>query len=550
MFDPESEAIHTSPAAQTPPPQADLSALMAELGLGMPPRADMPPCADNIPGFNYEAASVNNPDDDKDLEPFPRLPDEANEELERLARWQKEKEMQDNNKYHRTVTISPLPDTATIADIFPRLRGGVDSCYISQFEETRIAVVTFKLPEDAMTYVEFCAETPIWSLWTFQISRPGVPFTWERRAKVELYKSAPGMGSAWDRADIPLQPRTVVAAGSRCLVYKECKPHEVAGIYRALGLHISQHQRDQVEGMWLDGPVRNHTGNPVYGSLHIWYTSIATAQAAKMRWGPLEYEYDPCSDSPPTLMLYLDEIEGNQVNIFRHYEPFVNLIDVNQKTILDGVLQGIVDPVQAYWRCLAPVRQWPDEGASLASRLKWSLLNHGGVGGQQVNMSGSATPTQRTMVLPTQMADPFIDSRPMGTGFTPQQSSQGTTTYTLGGPSQNILLGYPPFTSNGAVLPGHLSPTQSYVARTQERQALGFPPYSDANYGALSHRNMQPSRAITKKVIHGSDDTGGGGVIVHNAGSTNTNTNNNYSNLGGPNNPQSGRQPHPGSYDS
>lgn len=80
---------------------------------------------------------------------------------------------------------------------------GVDSCYVSQFEGNRDAVVTFKLPADAITYAEFCAETPIWSLWTFQISRPSVPFTWDRRAEVKLFQSAPGMGSSWYRAEIP-----------------------------------------------------------------------------------------------------------------------------------------------------------------------------------------------------------------------------------------------------------------------------------------------------------------------------------------------------------
>lgn len=73
------------------------------------------------------------------------------------------------------------------------------------------------------------------------MSRPGVPFTWKRRAKVQLYKSAPGMGSVWKPGDIPTDPRHVVA-GPRCLVYKGCRPHEVATIYRALGLQKSQYR--------------------------------------------------------------------------------------------------------------------------------------------------------------------------------------------------------------------------------------------------------------------------------------------------------------------
>lgn len=542
----EFEPIHFSPRAGTPPGPADLSALLPRNGDGFP----IP--ADRIADDADEPATVVRSLAFEDQHPFAPAPDEGTEEAARLARWLLEKEKEEEMKYNRTVTISPLPDTATVADVLPRIRGGVDSCYVSQFEDTRVAVVTFKLPADAITYVEFCAETPIWSLWTFQISRPGVPFTWERRAKVQLFKSAPGIGSAWDRADIPTQHRIVVPAGSRCLVYKDCKPHEVAGIYRALGLHISQHQRDQVESMWLDGPVRDHRGIPICGNLHVWYTSIRAAQAAKLRWGPLEYEYDPCSDAPPKLMLHLDE--GNEVSIFRHHEPFVNMIEINQKTILSGVIQGIVDPAQAYWRCPAPARQLPDDGASLASRLQWSLQSHGGGGGQQVNI---ATPYQPAGVIPPaiQLTDPFIDSRAVATGAPPQQYGNRTT-YELGR-FDPIPIDCQPFAASRAVPPEHyLSPSQTYVARSQERQALGFPPYSGASQTDLLSR-LRPIQRPGPHATGTTDGSDGVGIGIiglditdGNAGSLTTNNTNKYSNLGGSHNPQSGRQPHPGSYDS
>ncbi|KAI7783804.1 calcium-binding mitochondrial carrier protein aralar1 [Diaporthe eres] len=88
---------------------------------------------------------------------------------------------------------------------------------------------------DAITYADFCKETPIWGLWTFQISRPGVPFRWGRRAKVQRYKAAPGMGSAWNREDIPTQPRDVVLPGSRCLKYSGCCKVLESGYHFALG---------------------------------------------------------------------------------------------------------------------------------------------------------------------------------------------------------------------------------------------------------------------------------------------------------------------------
>lgn len=49
---------------------------------------------------------------------------------------------------------------------------------------------------------------------------------------------------------------------------------------RALGLNFSQHQRDRVEAMWLDGPMRDEKGKPVYRNLHIWYTSIRAARGS------------------------------------------------------------------------------------------------------------------------------------------------------------------------------------------------------------------------------------------------------------------------------
>lgn len=81
----------------------------------------------------------------------------------------------------------------------------------------------------------------------------------------------------------------------------------------------------------LDGPVRDQNGDPVRGNLHVWYTSIKAAQEARVRVMSLEFEYDPFSDSPDKLLLYLDE--GDDVPIFRHHEPFVNLIELDQNSI-------------------------------------------------------------------------------------------------------------------------------------------------------------------------------------------------------------------------
>lgn len=161
-----------------------------------------------------------------------------------------------------------------------------------------------------------------------------------------------------------MEPRTVVPAGSRSrsLMYKDCKPYQVPE--EGLGLQKSKHQRDQLEGMWLDGPVRGHNGQ-LYGNLHVWYTSIRGAQEAKSRITALEFEFDPCSRGPENLMLYLDE--SNEVPIFRHHEPFVNLVALDENSILRGACQGMINVAQAYWRFRAPMWPTPDNMTSIAA---------------------------------------------------------------------------------------------------------------------------------------------------------------------------------------
>lgn len=492
----------------------------------------LPSSPDDLAGLFNDTVNMNSTRIQQEQQSFANKHDEEVDEHDRFTRWLEKTQMEQEKKYNRTVTILPLPDSLTVADVLPRVRGGVESCYISQFEENRVAIVTFKLPADAITYTEFCAETPIWGLWTFQISRPGVPFTWERRAEVKLYKAAPGMGTVWDRGDIPVEPRTVVLAGSRCLVYKECKPHEVAGIYRALDLHKSQHQKDQVEGMWLDGPVRDQNGAPVYGNLHVWYTSTRAAQEAKLRVVQLEYEYDPCSDSPEKLILNLDDPE--EVRIFRHHEPFVDLLALDSKSLLTGAFEGIIDPVQTYWQCRALLSSIPD--TDFTGRLQWSLNNL---------QTGVLAP-------PAPLSDPFSDTRLTATGlrinsitnYALHQPNTDPASYSLGGISRNIPSLCQSFSANRNVPPDyHLSPLEAYVARTQERQALGFPPYSGA------HHTERPYRAIVPPSNFANNNSSSG-IGSINTGGNCYNPNNNYSNLGGRNNPQSGRQPRSGFYDS
>ncbi|KAL1868910.1 hypothetical protein Daus18300_005746 [Diaporthe australafricana] len=415
------------------------------------------------------------------------------EEQIRFAQWLEQCQLEQDNKRNRIVTISPLPDYVTVADVLPRIRGGIESCIISRFEETSVAVITFKRATDAITYTEFCAETPVWGLWTFPMSRLGVPFTWERRSKVALYTAAPGLGSSWKPTDIPVELRNVLPAGSRCLVLKGCKPHQVPGVYRGLGLHVSQHQKDQLEGMWLDGPVRGENGQ-VYGNLHVWYTSIKGAQEAKSRIPGLEFEFDPCSRSPEDLMLHYDET--TKVPVFRHHEPFVNLLTLDEQTILRGASVGMVNVAQAYWLSRGPMMPASENTTSVAGRLQQSLQTNGGV--QSYQYPTAASPGQ--LPLPIQSPNvfyppsagvpgPFLDHRHLAPSLQPAPFS----TF----PPQQ------PYHSNAPLDTFHLQ--QQFSHGAAPRASGGF-----GGFDGLTQR--QPSN-------------NGGGTM-------NTNTTSNNSNLG------------------
>ncbi|KAI7783590.1 hypothetical protein LA080_011719 [Diaporthe eres] len=73
---------------------------------------------------------------------------------------------------------------------------------------------------------------------------------------------------------------------------------------------------------------------------------------------------------------------------------------------------------------------------------------------------------------PAALGDPFLDVQPVGTGF-PPHPSRVMPTYRLPGIDQNILAEYQSFAANRTVPPGHhLSPLETYVARSQERQVV------------------------------------------------------------------------------
>lgn len=69
---------------------------------------------------------------------------------------------------------------------------------------------------------------------------------------------------------------------------------------------------------------------------------------------------------------------------------------------------------------------------------------------------------------PSGLSDPFLETQPIGTGFSPHHS-RGIASYRLPSLHQNIPAEYQSFAASRTVPPGqHLSPLETYVARSRE----------------------------------------------------------------------------------
>lgn len=74
-------------------------------------------------------------------QPSTVIGDNNSDEQIRFACWLEQSQLEQDSKRNRIVTISPRPNSITVADILPRIRSGVESCFISQFEQTRVIQV-------------------------------------------------------------------------------------------------------------------------------------------------------------------------------------------------------------------------------------------------------------------------------------------------------------------------------------------------------------------------------------------------------------------------
>lgn len=291
------------------------------------------------------------------------------------------------SQYASGVIISPLPDSTTKRDVLCRVRGGkVLSCLLSKLGDTLLAVVTFQDPASARHYVDFCAESFNKDLWTFHASPESVSSSHVEMmtSHVSIYTDAPGLGAIWLREDIPGTLKAYPSTTTRCLYLEDCSVERVAGIWARLGLAGSEHLRDQLEDMWLDGPRWNEATGETSGKLHVWYSGIKAALEAQRRCPGLQFETDPCSIMPAEAFIlgpgnctphYKHSPEG--VYIDHHSYPFPSLLDLHRTSVLHGVAQGILDPYEVFLGIRAT--QPPEENLDpkdLTDRLMHVLRMH------------------------------------------------------------------------------------------------------------------------------------------------------------------------------
>lgn len=325
-------------------------------------------------------------------------------------------------EYGNVVVIQPLPESITKRDILCRVRGSkVLCCILSRFRDKPIAVVKFQDLSSAQHYVDFCAEDFTQEIWTFPAGPGFLPYTGvTMTSRVRIYNEAPGLGSTWHTADIPVNLFELPSAATRCLVLRHCPVEQVPRMWAGLGLQRSQHLQDQLEDIWLDQPEVDHAGGKATGTLHVWFSDINTAALVKQRYyGPLEYESDPCSAMPEeTFILGLPELgtqlgsqqpttqrgpEGDSeytidvgsedrydqlselcpTDVYIHYHsfPFVSLLDLEKLSIMDGLCQGLLDPIKLLLHSSAPgseevTQKEKVENMGLADRLIDALQRH------------------------------------------------------------------------------------------------------------------------------------------------------------------------------
>ncbi|KAK7730577.1 hypothetical protein SLS53_008967 [Cytospora paraplurivora] len=325
-------------------------------------------------------------------------------------------------EYGNVVVIQPLPESITKRDILCRVRGGsVLSCILSRFRGKPIAIVKFQDPSSARHYVDFCAEDFTQEIWTFPAGPNFIPYSEvTMTSSVRIYNEAPGLGSTWHTADIPINFYDFPPSATRCLVLRHCAVERVPQIWAGLGLQTSEHFQKQLEDMWLDQPRVDHAAGKVTGTLHIWFSDINTAMLVKQRYyGPLEYEADPCSAMPEdTFILGLpkpgtrlgsqqptthESLKGNteynidedcadhyeqspelaSKDVYIHYHsfPFVSLLDLQKLSIMVKLSQGLLDPMKLLLHSSAtsseePTQKEEAKNMDLAARLIDALQRH------------------------------------------------------------------------------------------------------------------------------------------------------------------------------
>lgn len=337
-------------------------------------------------------------------------------------------------QYGSLVVISPLPKCITKRNILCRVRGGkVLSCILSKLHGSSVAIVMFGHPNFAQHYVEFCAEPVNKDLWTF-VSDPGsIPFSHVKMtAHVKVYNNAPGLGVTWFHEDIPGFLKSYAASTTRCLYLEKCNVERVIKIWHQLGLAGSEHLRNQLDDMWLDGPEWNAAAGKDCGNLHIWYTDIKSAIEARRRCPDLKHETDPCSVMPDRAFILGPDAakdgsghSSEGIYVDYHSYPIVSLLDLHKASVLEKVFRGVLSPYEVFWGIRNPQsKEEQTEPKNMTERLMHVLrthIEHQGDHARSSNSTSTLCPRPGFALQPSGgLEDPFMD------GYKPSSAASKT----------------------------------------------------------------------------------------------------------------------------
>lgn len=284
------------------------------------------------------------------------------------------------------VTIHNLPIDISIQDILARIRGGeIRTATLVNLKNTTCAVITFKTARSAQLFFHV-SESFNDIIWTFGGQEEDAEPTTAQIAYIPILETGKLLNNP---ANIPLEPRLSmeVDLGTRCIAITRCSFQLIEGIWNTFRLTEklrSPHYANQFEDVWLDDFERGRGGRIEYATLHIWYTNTNMAIGARQRafgrhWaGNLQFEADPCNDSPSVLFFR----SSNDAGFAWHSNPNHSLLNVYKAGCISELFRTwneISEAVRGAYANVSQPKGQPDllPSEDMAVRRETALSNGG-----------------------------------------------------------------------------------------------------------------------------------------------------------------------------